>query len=68
MEESQEKQFSKEEYNAEPVYYCSHCLSLKVIKVNDFIDCCDKCGSTDIQTTDIETWKSLYKEKYGEEF
>ena len=29
---------------------------------------CDTCGSTDIQQIDINTWKHLYKEKYGHEY
>lgn len=28
-------------------------------------DYCDECGSSDIVQTDIATWRSLYKERYG---
>lgn len=38
---------SKEDYNNEPVYYCSECLSLKIRDI-DGTDYCDKCGSTNI--------------------
>ena len=31
-------------------------------------DYCDDCGSTDIATTDIETWREMYKNKYGRDF
>lgn len=55
------------EYNNEPVYYCQRCLSLRV-KIFNSQDYCDDCGGTDILTTDIDTWKDLYKERYGEEF
>ena len=38
------------EYNLEPVLYCKHCLSLKVLSVPKMEDSdyCDDCGSTDI--------------------
>ena len=29
---------------------------------------CDKCGSTHVEQTDIETWKDMYKKKYGIDF
>lgn len=56
----------KEEYDLEPVAYCKHCYSLK-IKYEDAIDgdCCMNCGSTDIGTTDINTWETLYRNRYG---
>lgn len=56
-----------EYYNSEPVYYCENCLSLKIMAL-DNNDYCDNCGSTDVATTDIESWKTLYKNKYGKEF
>lgn len=58
------------DYNAEPVYYCKHCLSLNIKNVlyMEDLDYCDKCGSTDIEKTDIDTWRELYKDRYGFEF
>jgi len=59
----------KEEYNNIPVSYCPHCLSLRIVEVEDTdLLCCDECGNTDILETNIEEWKKLYKEKYGVEF
>ena len=55
------------DYNSEPVYYCNKCLSLKIMSFGNN-DYCDDCGNTDIETTDIESWKKLYKNKYGKEF
>lgn len=55
---------SKQEYNSEPVYYCKHCLSLKIMAFDDN-DYCDICGSTDIDTTDIESWEKMYENKYN---
>lgn len=57
-------------YNEEPVFYCSNCLSLKVKNLGDDSEICycDNCGSTEIDTTDIYSWKALYKEKYGKEY
>jgi hypothetical protein len=61
---------NKEEYNNEPVYYCTHCLSLCIKGVPGMqgLDYCDDCGATDIKTTHIEEWKNLYKSKYGFEY
>ena len=56
-----------EDYNNEPVYYCKHCLSLK-IKVVGGYDFCDDCGSTAITTDSIENWEKLYEERYGKKF
>lgn len=59
---------SKEYYNEEPVTYCKKCLSLKIMSLNDDIDYCDECGCTDTDSTDIETWRELYRKKYGKTF
>lgn len=58
---------SKEEYNNEPVFYCKSCLSLRVKQVMAGLDLdyCDECGSTDIEEIDIESWRSMYRERYG---
>ena len=55
------------DYNAEPLFYCKHCLSLAIKSVGD-VDYCDECGGTDIKTTNIHTWEIEYKEKYGVEY
>ena len=57
-----------EDYNSVPVYYCKNCLSLKIRVLGEYSEYCDDCGSTDIETTDIESWRKMYKEKYGREF
>lgn len=55
------------EYNSEPVYYCKHCLSLRIRHVASMEDSeyCDECGCTDIQKTNIGEWEKLYKNKFG---
>ena len=55
------------EFNNEPVFYCKHCLSLRIKSVPDMeeLDYCDDCGSTAIDSTDIETWRQLYKDRNG---
>lgn len=58
---------TKEEYNAEPVYYCEKCLSLKIVDV-PFLnnsEFCEDCNSTNINQCSIEEWEKLYKERYG---
>lgn len=51
-------------YNDEEVFYCKHCLSLK-IRSADQQDYCDDCGSADIESASIFDWEKLYKEKYN---
>lgn len=60
-------EYTKEEYNNEPVYYCKNCLSLNIQFIKDIedTDFCDECSSTDIGCCSIEEWRRLYKEKYG---
>lgn len=57
--------WSKEDYNKEPVYYCKKCLSLHIIAYNEagISEYCNKCGSTDIDTTSIENWIALQEAK-----
>ena len=57
----------QDNYNNEPVFYCKNCLSLKIMAF-DNNDYCDDCGSTIIESAHIDSWKELYKEKYGREF
>lgn len=62
---------TKQEYNDDPVYYCSFCLSLNIKTVaggSMDLDHCDDCGGTDIQTAHIEQWEELYKKRYGIEY
>lgn len=56
------------DYDSEPVVYCSNCLSLK-IKHNDALDMdyCD-CGCTDIKECMPEEWEKLYEKKYGKKY
>nr|DAM02247.1 MAG TPA: Rubrerythrin, rubrerythrin, peroxidase, peroxide, oxidized [Caudoviricetes sp.] len=56
-----------QDFNEEPVFYCSHCLSLSVRRVEDS-DFCDKCGCTEIESSSIEDWESKYTEKYGHKY
>lgn len=58
------------EYNKEPVFFCKHCLSLKIRSVHSIEDSefCDDCGSTNIETCHIEEWQKLYGEKFGHDF
>ena len=58
---------SKIQYNEIPVYYCSSCLSLKIITL-DGQDFCDKCGSIDIEKTSIDEWEELYEEKNSNKY
>jgi hypothetical protein len=58
---------TKKEYNAEPVYYCKHCLSLK-IRGYEEMDYCDDCGSTNTGKCSIEEWEELYKNKFGHKY
>lgn len=55
---------SKEDYNNEPVYYCTQCLSLRIRTLED-TEYCDKCGSTNIEQTHIREWEHMYAKKYS---
>lgn len=57
-----EDKMSKEDYNNEPVYYCKRCHSLNISVLGDDLDCCDDCGSTDIDSCHIEEWIKKYKQ------
>lgn len=57
-----------EEYNEEPVFYCTHCLSLRIKALDSYVDYCDNCGCTDIETTDIFTWREMYRKRFGKDF
>ena len=57
-----------DDYNSVPVYFCKNCLSLKIRVLGEYSEYCDDCGSTDVETTHIDTWREMYKEKYGRYF
>ena len=56
------------EYNQEEVFFCAHCLSLKIRNAGQDLDYCDECGSTEIEKTNIENWEEKYKSRYGHSF
>lgn len=58
-------EIGSEEYNKEPVYYCPHCLSLRIKSIDEYIDYCDICGCTDIETTTIDKWQEMYKQRFN---
>lgn len=64
-----QKQCKIREYDKEPVTFCARCYFLK-IKYEDSIgiDCCENCGSSDLQTASIEEWERLYKRRYGHKY
>lgn len=68
--EEEVNQENLKKYNDEPILYCKHCLSLRIMNDTKQIDLdfCDSCGSTDIGTCSIEEWQKLYKEKYGHDY
>lgn len=57
------------DYNNEPVFYCSRCLSLRIRDAGlpDLLYC-DECGSSNIETANIEEWEKMYESKYGLKF
>jgi predicted RNA-binding protein with PUA-like domain len=58
------------DYNDEPVFYCTNCLSLKIRSVMPIegSEYCDKCGSTSVSTCNIKEWEELYRQKYGHNY
>lgn len=70
MKENAIKDYHNLVYNAEPVYYCAKCLSLRIRDISGIpdTDYCDSCGCTNIQQTQIEEWEVMFKNKYGFEY
>ena len=64
----EEEKMTIEDYNNIPVYYCPHCLSLRIKMLNDYIDYCDNCGYTEIETTHIDEWKKMYRQRFGKDY
>jgi len=63
--------YSKEEYNAEPVFYCTNCLSLAVKELNNVegLYVCGECGNTHSEEAEnIYTWDKLHIKEYGKSF
>ena len=58
--------FKLDDYDSEPVVYCSKCLSLN-IKHEDIIDsdCCMDCGCTDMEVATIDVWEKKWEKKHG---
>ena len=53
-------------YNDAPVFYCKHCLSLKIRDAGlPELLYCDECGSTEVLSANIKQWEEIYKEKHG---
>lgn len=57
------------DYDSEPVKYCSRCYSLKV-KYDETLDSeyCGDCGCSDISEAPIEIWEEKYEKRYGHKF
>jgi hypothetical protein len=55
------------DYNEEPVFFCTKCLSLAVLDA-DGICYCNECGSTDVRTTDIFQWEEKYQKMYNKKY
>lgn len=60
-------EIEENKYNAEPVYFCTHCLSLRVKNCEEQ-DFCDNCSSTDIDKTNIRVWEQIYYKRYGKKY
>lgn len=61
----------KNDYDDEPVYYCTQCLSLNIRSVPEMPGhyYCGECGASDeTGETDIDTWKEMYRKMHGRDF
>lgn len=62
-------QYTKNEYNAEPVFYCDSCLSLNIRSVSTSkLYMCGECGNTHIEETSIDEWTTMYNKQHGKDF
>ena len=58
-------------YNDDDVWYCSSCLSLKIVNLgeDELVPCyCASCGSTDVTTSHVDDWDRMYKKRYGKNY
>lgn len=57
------------DYDLEPVVYCSRCYSLKIKHDDTFDeDYCVDCGCTDVIESTIDVWEECYEKRYGDKF
>lgn len=57
------------DYDLEPVIYCSRCYSLKIKHDDTFDeDYCMDCGCTDMSEAPVAEWEALYQNRYGNKF
>lgn len=70
LQEAAERAKKQAEYNSEPVFYCTRCLSLRIMTIPKLenSDFCDDCNSTDIAQASIEEWEKLYEQKYHHKY
>ena len=63
------KKSKPNDYDSDPVTYCSRCYSLN-IKHDDAIDldCCGECGCTDFKTSNVYDWEKLFNQRYGHKY
>lgn len=58
-----------EEYDSEPVTFCSRCYSLNIRHDDSMdLDCCGKCGCTDFRTASVAEWEKLFENRFGHKF
>lgn len=62
---ARKQQYTTEEYNDIPVYYCEDCLSLRIKGAVVFKETlyCECCGSTNIKQAHIEGWQEICKKR-----
>lgn len=48
-----EDKLTKEDYNNIPIVFCTRCLSLKIVIIDD-MDYCAECSSTSMQEATIK--------------
>jgi len=69
MCETSENLISKMDELEDPVFYCQHCLNLKIMQAEKTNQCyCGVCGNLDILLTDISDWETKYINRYGKKY
>lgn len=64
---------TESEYNKDNVVYCERCLSLNILRLSpvdpnnpdNSVCYCDSCNSTELKSSTLEDWDTLYYQKYG---
>lgn len=63
-----EKHNYNQQWDSNPVYYCTECLSLAISGEIEGCEYCQKCGSPEIAQDNIQHWEDKYIKRFGHKY